>query len=97
QVPPLLDDVRQPVAVGDTGDILLDDRPFVQLVGHIMTGGADQLYAANEGPVVRAGAAERRKKGVVHVDDPQRKARDKVGRQYLHVASEYYQVDLVLF
>ena len=32
----------------DTRDILLDNRPGIQLVGYVMTGGADQLDAALE-------------------------------------------------
>src|SRR6201998_3993572 len=56
------------VAVIHPDDVLLDDRPLVELCGHVMGGRADELDAAFFGPSVGCGADERRQKGVVDVD-----------------------------
>ncbi len=34
------------VAMADALDVLIDDRPFVEIAGDVMRGGADQLDAA---------------------------------------------------
>lgn len=49
QVAALLKQILQPVAVGNSYDVLFDDRSLVQIRGDVMTGGADQLYSALEG------------------------------------------------
>ena len=41
--------VGRGVSVGDTGDILLDDRALVEVGGHVVGGRADQLDAALRG------------------------------------------------
>src|SRR6185437_6813619 len=46
QIPALLNQTRKLVVLRDARDILLDDWAFVQLLGHIMAGSSDQLYAA---------------------------------------------------
>ena len=64
----LADQVVGRVAVADALDVLLDDRPFVEVGGDIMRGGADQLDAALMGLVVRLRALEARQKRVMDVD-----------------------------
>ena len=46
------------VRVVDAGDLLLDDRSLVELLGHVVGGGADQLHAPLVGLPVRPRALE---------------------------------------
>ena len=48
------------VAVGDAHDVLLDDRAFVELLGDVVRGRADELHAALVRLHVRVGAGEGR-------------------------------------
>ena len=48
--------------------VLLDDRTFVEVGGHVVGGGADQLHAAVVRLVVGLGALEAGQEGVVDVD-----------------------------
>ena len=52
----------------DAHDVLVDDRPVVELLGDVVGGGADQLDAALVRPAVRIGAGEGGQEGVVDVD-----------------------------
>jgi hypothetical protein len=54
---------------------------------------ADDLDAALERLVVRAGADEGRQQRVVDVDDPVRHPADEVVAEDLHVAGQHHQVD----
>jgi hypothetical protein len=54
--------------VVDADDLLLDDRPFVQIRCHVVRGRADQLHPAVEGLVVGLGAFEAGQERVVDVD-----------------------------
>ena len=72
----------------DADDILLDDGPLVQLGGHVVAGGADQLDAPLVGLVVGLGADEAGEEAVVDVDDLARVGGTQVRREDLHVASE---------
>ena len=65
---PMRDEVGARVAVADARDVLLDDRPVVELGRHVVRGRADHLDAALERAVVRARARERRQERVVDVD-----------------------------
>src|SRR5690606_21173727 len=58
------------VAMADTHNVLLDDRPGIQLFGHIVTGRPDQLDATQRRLVVGLGADEGRQKAVVDIDHP---------------------------
>ena len=55
-------------------DVLLDDRPFIQILGHVVGGCADELDAAVVGLLVGAGALEGGQEGMVDVDDRPRHA-----------------------
>jgi hypothetical protein len=45
----------------DACDILFDDRPLVQVAGHVVRRGADQLDTTFEGLLVRSSALKARK------------------------------------
>src|SRR5256885_7067463 len=70
--------VFERVSVGDAGDVLLDDRPFVQHLGHVMAGGADQLHPALERAMIWLRSDERRQERVMDVDDPVRVPADEL-------------------
>ena len=54
--------------VRDARDVLLDDRPGVELLGDVVRRRADDLHAALARAAVRIGADERRQERVVDVD-----------------------------
>ena len=56
----LANEVGRGVAVADPLDVLVDDRPLVEVAGDVMRGRADQLDPALMGLMVRAGALEPR-------------------------------------
>jgi hypothetical protein len=72
--------------------VLLDDRALVQLAGHVVAGGADQLHAPGVGLVVGLGADEAGQEAVVDVDDLPRVVLAQLGRQDLHVAGQHHHV-----
>ena len=45
-VPPLFFQIREIVAVRNSGHVLLDDRPLVQRRGYVVAGCADEFHAA---------------------------------------------------
>src|SRR5581483_2845960 len=77
----------------DAHHVLLDDRPVVQHLGHIMAGCADQLHAPPERLMIRLCSHKRGKKRVVNVDDPVRVLADEVGGKNLHVARQDDQIN----
>ena len=81
QIAALLDEAWKLVVLRDARDVLLDDGAFVQLLGDVMAGCADQFDAALEGRVVRARAGEGGQKRVVDVDDAARIGSDELGRE----------------
>ena len=86
--------VRRGVGVGDASDVLLDDRPLVQVGGHVVRGRADQLDAAIVGLRVGARPLEGRQERVVDVDDAAlHGAADLVGED-LHVARQDDELNL---
>ncbi len=52
QVATLFEKVFQPVAVRNTDDVLLDNRPLVEILRCVVARRADELYPALECPVV---------------------------------------------
>ena len=73
-------------------DRLLDDRAFVEVIGHVVRRGADDLHAARMRLRIGLGALEARQEGVVDVDAAAGDASAEGGRQDLHVAREHQQV-----
>ncbi len=84
------------VAVGDPADVLLDDRPGIQLRGHVVRGRAHDLDAAIVGLPVRVRPDEGRQEGMVDVDHRVREARHEARREDLHVPREHDEVGLSL-
>ncbi len=78
QVAALLDEAGELVALGDAGDVLLDDGAFVEDRGDVVAGGADEFNAPGEGSVVGFGPGEGGKERVVDVDDALRVGGDEV-------------------
>src|SRR6185312_5205806 len=64
----LADQRRRGVAMADALDVLFDDRPLVQIGGHEVGGGADQLHAAGVRLVIGPGALEPGQERVVDID-----------------------------
>mgnify|MGYP003296564353 CR=1 FL=1 len=56
------------MAVIHPHDVLLDNRAFVEVVGHVVGSGADKFDAALLGPTVRGSPDERRQERMVDVD-----------------------------
>ncbi len=69
EVAALADQILDLVAVAYPAHVLLDDRPLVEIGGHVVGGGADDLDAAVLGLMVGAGADERRQERMVDVDE----------------------------
>ncbi len=80
------------VAMVDAADVLLDDGAGVQLGGHVVAGGPDQLDAPLEGLMVGTGPGERGEEAVMDVDDPSGVAVAHLGRDDLHVPGQHDDV-----
>ena len=61
---------RPVMSVADALHVLLDDRPFVEIRGHVMGGGADQLHAARIRLMIGFCALEAGQERVMNVDAP---------------------------
>src|SRR6185312_11428776 len=75
-------------------DLLCDDRPFVQLIGHKMGRSAYQFYSALIGLAIRVGSCKCRKEGVMNIDDLVSKSTHELRRKHPH---EFGQHDIILF
>src|SRR5208283_3413500 len=95
QVAALLDEITQRIAVRDPGYTLLDDRAIIQYFRDVVSGGANQFYAALVSLVMRLCAHEGGQERVVNVDDGLRELHDEVGGKHLHVAGKDHDVDVV--
>jgi len=96
EVAAFADEVFDGVAVGYADYILLDDGTVVEDFGDVVAGCADQLHAALEGLMVRAGADEGGQKRMMNVDDALRIAVDEIVGKNLHVAGENHEIGLML-
>ena len=81
------------VAVVAVNNILCDNRAFVQVLGHIMRGGADQLDAPLKGALIGIGPHEGRQETVVDVDDALRIGPHNKRFQNLHVTRQDEEID----
>jgi O-acetylserine/cysteine efflux transporter len=84
------------VRVVDPGDLLLDDRPLVEVRGGVVRGGADELDPARVRLVVRPRALEAGQERVVDVDDPAGQLAAERVAQHLHVAGQDDEVGPVV-
>ena len=75
---------------------LRDDRALVQVGGHVVGGGADELHAAFVRLVVGAGALEGGQERVVDVDGHPGQVPAQLVREDLHVAGQDHQLDVEL-
>src|SRR6185312_3384014 len=90
----LANEIFRRVAMADALDVLVDDRPFVEIAGDVMRGGPDQFDAALMRLMIWPRALEARKKRMVDVDAAARKfCRHLVG-QDLHVARKHDEIAL---
>src|SRR5215470_14389282 len=77
----LADEILGRVAMADALDVLIDDRPLVEIARDVMGGGANQLHAALVGLMIGLGALEARQEGMVDVDAaPRQLGRKLVGK-----------------
>ena len=81
--------------MGDAGDVLLDDRPLVEIGGHAVGGRADQLDAALVGLRVGARTLEGGQEGVVNVDDAALHGAADLVREDLHVARQDDELNIL--
>src|SRR5918998_5081002 len=95
-LPAEADQVLYGVAVGNVGDILVDDRASIELLRYVVGGRPDRLHPPLVGPAVGVRAGEGRAEGVVDVDDSARVGVDELPREDLHVAGEHHEVHVML-
>ena len=81
------------LAVRDAHDVLLDDRAGVELLGHVVGRGADDLHAALVRAGVGVGAGEGGQERVVDVDDRHPRRLEERRAEDLHVAGQDDEVD----
>jgi len=62
-------EVFHAVAMGDLGDVLVDDGALIEIGRGVVGGGPDELDAAAMGLVVGLGSREGREEAVVDIDD----------------------------
>ena len=82
------------VTVGHVGDVLGDDWTLVEVRGHVVRGGPDDLDTPVVGLSVRIGPDERRKERMVDVDHPSEPVHREVAGQHEHVAREHDELDV---
>src|SRR5690606_2855423 len=87
------DQVARGHGVVHPGHVLLDDRALVQVRGHVVRGGADDLDPARVRLVVGLGALEAGQEAVVDVDRAPGQRLAHARREDLHVARQHHQVD----
>jgi hypothetical protein len=97
KIPAPLNQILFLIAMRDTDNILLNDRPFVQHIGHVVACRADQLYTSFERGPIGSRSTERWQKRMVHVDDPLPVTGDKGWREDLHITSKDHQIDGMTF
>ena len=73
------------------GHVLFNDGAFVQVSGHVVGGGTDELHATVVRLVIGLGAFEAGQKAVVNVDGAARQFLAQVVAQDLHVAGQHHQ------
>ena len=84
------------VLVGDAYHVLFDDGACIQFGGHVVTGGTDNLHSSLVCLMIWLGADEGWQEGVVDIDDAVWERLDHVLGDYLHVARQDDEVDILL-
>src|SRR5580704_1227623 len=93
EVTSLADHVFDGIAVRDASHFLFDDWTFIQIHGHVVTRGPDQLHSPQESLMVRLCSDEGGEKRVMNIDDATGIVGNEILAQYLHVASKHDQLD----
>ena len=75
-------------------DVLLDDRSFVEFLGDVVGGRADELDAPLLGSSIGRRADEGRQERVMNVDQRAADIGEELRRDDLHVAGEHHQIDV---
>src|SRR3546814_13444589 len=75
--------------MADRFDILMNDRPFVEVSSDIMGGRTDHFHAARMGLVIGLGALETRQETMVNVDAAATQISGKIVRKNLHIAGKH--------
>jgi hypothetical protein len=78
------------VTVIDANDVLLDNWPVVEVSGHVVSRGADELDSALLGPSVGRCANECRQEGVMDVDHRATEFAEEFRGEDLHVARQHH-------
>src|SRR5690554_4971301 len=91
-IPPKADQILRRMAMTHAMDVLLDDRAGIKLLGDIVTGGTNQLYATGKGLMVRACSNKRGQEAVMNIDYPTGISLTQVWRQYLHIAGQHHDI-----
>ena len=75
------------------GNVLLDDRTFVEIRRNVVRRSADELHASLVGLVIGLCTLEARQKGMVDVDRATVELAAEIVREHLHVAGEHDEID----
>ena len=82
--------------MANPGNILFDDRTFVQILGDIVGRGPDKFDPTLVGLVVGPSPGKGRKEGVMNIDHWATNLFKEARREHLHVAGEDEKVDFLL-
>ncbi len=82
------------VAVRHSGDILFDDRSFIEVAGHVVRRGTDDLHATIMRLAIRVGADECGEERVVDVDHLAVPLVGEPRGQHQHVAGEDDEIEI---
>ncbi len=85
---------RNVVAVRHAGHVLLNDRTFVEITRHVVSGRTDDLHTTIVCLAVRVGADERREERMVDVDHLPVPLVGEPRRQHQHVTGENDEVEI---
>lgn len=97
EVASFLEKVIEGIAMGDADNILLNNRAIIEYFGHIVAGGADELYPARERLMVGFGAYEGRQERVMDIDNSVLVLLHKFAAQDLHEARQHEEIGADLF
>lgn len=86
QVSTLPNHIFRQIAMGDSRNALVNNRPLIKLIADEMSGGADNLNTALVGLMIRLAALEAGQKGVVDINTAPGPALTEAWRHNLHVA-----------
>ena len=74
------DEIRGGVGMVYGNHLLNQNRTCIQVIGHQMSRGPNDLHTALEGLMVGLGSHKGRKEGMVNIDDPRRVSAHKIRR-----------------